>query len=309
MSERIKTTFFGTGNFAREILKALVESDQIFVDLVITKPDRKIGRKQNEEATPVKKFAQKHKQAIRTPEELKHLELQGDIDLGVAAQYGEIIPKSILNTPKHGILNVHTSLLPKYRGPAPIQTALLEGETETGITIMKMDAGLDTGPILLQKVQEIEPTDKYPDINKKLAYLGAEALLETIPKYINGELEAKPQDDNKSTTTSQFSREDGKIDWNNSAENIYNKYRAFTPWPGIWTTWGGDRLKLHKIKPEDKDVSPAKVKIEGKKMFIGCGTGSISVQMIQPAGKKKMDVKDFINGYGDRINSQTLGNA
>lgn len=309
MSDKIKTTFFGTENFAKEILQALVESDYVFVNLVITKPDRKMGRRQKEQATPVKKFAQEHKLAIREPRDLDHLQLQGDIDLGVAAQYGEIIPEPILNTPKHGILNVHTSLLPEYRGPSPIQTALLEGKTETGITIMKMDAGLDTGPILLQKVQEIEPTDKYPNVNKKLAQLGSKALLDAIPKYIKGELEPKPQQDRKATTTSQFSREDGKIDWQSSAKNIYNKYRAFTPWPGIWTTWSEDRLKLHEIKPEEKNIPASKVKIENNLMYIGCGENSISVQKIQPAGKKKMDIQDFINGYGDRINSHNLGNA
>ncbi|MFB6181721.1 MAG: methionyl-tRNA formyltransferase [Candidatus Magasanikbacteria bacterium] len=306
MPDKIKTIFFGTDDFAKIILSKLIDSEEFFIDLVITKPDKKIGRSQSKQENPVKELAQKQKLAIKQPENLNHLQLAGDIDLGVTAQFGKIIPKQLLNAPEHGILNIHTSLLPKYRGPAPIQTALLEGENETGVTIMKMDEGLDTGPIIFQKTQEISSTDKYPDLNEKLAQLGAEALLESAPKYVEGELEPRQQDDKNATSTSKFDREDGKIDWQNSAENIYNKYRAFTPWPGIWTEWNGDRFKLHEITPEDQQIQPGKVKIAGKKMFIGCGKNSISVQKIQPSGKQKMDIVDFINGYGDRIHEEVL---
>jgi len=306
MEEKISTIFFGTEAFARDILKSLVNSEQIFVDLVITKPDQKIGRKQEPQENPVKKFAKKHKLAIRQPEDLDHLQIEGDIDIGVAAQFGKIIPRSLLNTPKYGILNVHTSLLPKFRGPAPIQTALLKGVSKTGVTIMKMDEGLDTGPILLQKVIEIEPTDKYPNLSKKLAQLGSEALLAAIPKYINNELEPKPQQEEQATTTNHFTRKDGKIDWRDDAEDIYNQYRAFTPWPGIWTKWNDQRLKLQEIKTVEKDIEEGKIKVDNNNLFIGCGKNAISVQEIQPSGKQKMEIKDFINGYGDRIDGEIL---
>ncbi|PSO44006.1 MAG: methionyl-tRNA formyltransferase [Parcubacteria group bacterium QH_9_35_7] len=306
MEEKISTIFFGTEAFARDILESLVNSEQIFVDLVITKPDQKIGRKQESQENPVKKFAKKHKIAIRQPEDLDHLQIEGDIDIGVAAQFGKIIPKFLLNTPKYGILNVHTSLLPKFRGPAPIQTALLKGASKTGVTIMKMDEGLDTGPILLQKVIEIEPTDKYPNLSKKLAQLGSEALLAAIPKYVNNELEPKPQQEEQATTTTHFTRKDGKIDWSDNAEDIYNQYRAFTPWPGIWTKWDDQRLKLHEIKTVEKDLKKGEVKVDNNNLFIGCGKNAISVQEIQPAGKQKMKIQDFINGYGDRIDGEIL---
>jgi len=306
MEEKISTIFFGTEAFARNILESLVNSEQIFVDLVITKPDQKIGRKQEPQENPVKKFAKKHKLAIRQPEDLDHLQIEGDIDIGVAAQFGKIIPKSLLNTPKYGILNVHTSLLPKFRGPAPIQTALLKGVSKTGVTIMKMDEGLDTGPILLQKVIEIEPTDKYPNLSKKLAQLGSKALLAAIPKYINNELEPKPQQEEQATTTNHFTRKDGKIDWRDDAEDIYNQYRAFTPWPGIWTKWNDQRLKLQEIKTVEKDIEEGKIEVDNNNLFIGCGKNAISVQEIQPSGKQKMEIKDFINGYGDRIEGEIL---
>ncbi len=306
MEEKISTIFFGTEAFARDILESLVNSEQIFLDLVITKPDQKIGRKQEQKENPVKKFAKDNKLAFRQPEDLDHLQIEGSIDIGVAAQFGKIIPTSLLNTPKYGILNVHTSLLPEFRGPTPIQTALLEGVSKTGVTIMKMDEGLDTGPILLQKVIEIEPTDRCPNLNKKLAQLGSEALLTAIPKYINNELEPKPQKDEQATTTSYFTREDGKIDWSDNAQDIYNQFRAFTPWPGIWTKWNDQRLKLHEIKTAEKELKKGKVKIEDNNLFIGCGKNAISVQKIQPAGKQKMDIHDFINGYKDRIDGEKL---
>ena len=307
MKDKISIVFFGTHYFAKEILQSLIEAKDISVDLVITKPDRKVGRKQKVQKTPVKRLAQKHKLAIDQPKNLKNYELKpGTTDVGVTAQYGKIIPKHILNSPKNGIINVHTSLLPKYRGASPIQTALLNRESKTGVTIMKMDEGMDTGPILLQKTIEIAATDTYNNLSKKLAELGSSALLDAIPKYISGEIKPRPQDDTKATITEKITRERGEIDWNKSAEDIYNKYRAFTPWPGIWTTWNGKRLKLKQIIKADKDIEPGKAQIKNGSLYIGTKSNSIEVTKIQLEGKQEMEIQDFINGYGDRINNTHL---
>ena len=252
-------------------------------------------------------MAKKHRLAIRQPKDLDHLELTGEVDLGVVAQYGKIIPKKILDFPSKGIINVHTSLLPKYRGAAPIQQALLEGETETGITIMKMDEGLYTGPIILQKSVGVRSHDKHLDLKSKLAKLGGKTLLEAIPKYISGKIEPTKQNEDEATITEKITKDKGKIDWNNTTETIYNKFRAFHNWPGIWTIWNEKRLKLNKItKIKDKNIDSGQVKIINDKIFIGTVDGAIEVKKIQLQGKQAMEPKDFINGYGDRINEDVL---
>ncbi|MFH1286666.1 MAG: methionyl-tRNA formyltransferase [Candidatus Magasanikbacteria bacterium] len=297
-NQQIKTFFFGTHDFAVTILQGLIDSPLIEVVLVITRPDKPVGRKKKLQKSPVKIFAEQHNLPIDQPASLKTHELDADdYQLGITAQYGALIPKHILETPKYGILNVHTSLLPKYRGASPIQSALMNGETETGVTIMKMDVGLDTGSILLQKSIEIAPDDTYLDLDRKLAEIGSETLLEAIPTYTSGKLEPADQDDSKATTCKQLSREDGKIDWNQSAQKIYNQYRGMTPWPGVWTMWNDRRLKLLKIKPAEKQIEAGKVLIEDGTMYIGCSHDSIEVLELQLEGKKVMDVKTFVKGY------------
>lgn len=309
MTTKISTIFFGTHNFAREVLQALVESEQIRIDLVITKPDRKVGREQKLQETPIKKFANKHKLPVRQPKDLDHLELTKEVDLGVVSEFGKIIPQQLIDYPKHGILLTHQSLLPKYRGPTPIQQALIEGETETGVSIIKMKPGVDTGPIVLQRQQEISDKDKHMDLRRKLSKLAAEALLEAIPKYVSGEINPQKQDDKKATMTEKITKDKGEIDWNNTTETIYNKYKAFHHWPGIWTTWDGKRLKLNEItKAKNKDLPAGKVEIKDDNIFIGTVDGAITVKEIQLEGKQSMKAIDFINGYGNRLNDSTLGN-
>jgi len=297
-SKKIKTVFFGTHDFAAVILQGLIESPFVSIDLVVTQPDKPVGRKQEFKKSPVKILAEKYEIKIDQPASLKNYELPiSDIELGVTAQYGLLIPKHILGTPKHGILNVHTSLLPKYRGASPIQSALINGETETGVTIMKMDVGMDTGPILLQKTLQIDPDDTYLDLDKKLAVIGSDALLEAIPDYTAGELKPTEQDNSKATLCKQFKREDGKIDWTKTSEQIYNQYRGMTPWPGVWTTWGNKRLKLLKIKLNQKSIEPGKVCVENDTMYIGCAENAIEIIELQLEGKNSTDTKTFINGH------------
>ena len=292
----IKTIFFGTHQFATTILQGLIDSPNISIDLVITQPDKPVGRKKILTPPPVKILAEKNGISVEQPKTLKTYNLKLTTDLNIVAEYGKIIPKHILDTPKLGSINVHTSLLPKYRGASPIQSALINGEAETGVTIMKMDEGLDTGPILLQKALKIEPKDTYPIVDQKLAKLGRETLLEAIPAYVSRELLPKEQDNTKATTCNQFSREDGRVDWHKSNTDIFNLFRGLTPWPGIWTMLGDKRLKLLEIEPSNKSVPVATLQFDDDKVFIGCNKGSILVSRLQLEGKKEVSGEEFVRG-------------
>jgi methionyl-tRNA formyltransferase len=303
LNNKIKTVFFGTHDFATTILQGLINSPLIDVELVVTQPDRPVGRKKEMQAPPVKILAEKYNIEVNQPEKLKNWDINkiSNLDIGITAQYGLIIPKKVLDAPKKGILNVHTSLLPKYRGASPIQTSLINGDTETGVTIMQMDVGMDTGDLLLQKSIQIDPDDTYLDLDKKLAHIGSEALLETLPDYISGELQPISQDDSKATLCKQLSREDGQINCEKKASEIYNQYRGMTPWPGIWTTINNKRLKLLKIKPSENTSPAGQLSIKDDKIYIGCNSGSLEIIELQLEGKKKMNADTFINGYGAKI--------
>lgn len=293
----ISTIFFGTHTFAATILQGLLNSPFIDVQLIITQPDKPVGRKQELQASPVALLAQKNNLRIEKPTSLKEYPIPGHYQLGVVAQYGNIIPKQLLTSADYGLLNIHTSLLPKYRGASPIQTALMNGEKETGVSIMLLDEGMDTGPILLQKKIMIDPDDTYEILDKKLAELSITALLETILPYVEGRLLPQPQNHSEATVTNLLERDAGRIDWHKSADEIYNLYRGLTPWPGIWTTWDKKRLKLLKIKPSDKKSEPGLISLDNDSLTAGCATGSLDIRELQIEGKKPMDAKTFLNGY------------
>jgi len=305
---KISTIFFGTHDFAVKILQSLIDNPQLSIDLVITQPDKPSGRKKIITPPPVKILAEKYNLKILQPTSLKTFALKtlGTFDLGICAQYGLLIPQHILDTPKFGILNVHTSLLPKYRGASPIQSALLNNETKTGITIMKMDKGLDTGPIILQKSLPIEPDDTFLDLEQKLSQIAILSLSEAIFPYIEGKLKPQTQNNAQATFCREFNRTDGKINWFLSAQTIYNQYRGLTPWPGIWTMTDelksnlpkNKRIKLLKIKPSKQQLENKKIKIENNKLFIGCGNNeSIENLELQLEGNKPMSAQNFINGF------------
>jgi methionyl-tRNA formyltransferase len=293
----ISIIFFGTHHFAATILQGLLDDQNISIDHVITQPDKPVGRIKELQKPPVKILAEKHNLTFDQPKSLKKIDLGfRNFDLGVTAQYGKLLSNEVIEAPKHGTLNVHTSLLPKYRGASPIQSALINGETKTGVTIMKMDQGLDTGPILFQKELNIDPDDTYPQLDVKLAKIGSQALLKVIPMYISGDIMPSAQDNSHSTTCKQFNRDDGRIDWNKSAENIYNLYRGLTPWPGVWTTINGKRLKLIRIKLSNTNLNSGEVSNKNDMMLIGATNGSIEVLELQLEGKKLMDAKTFLQG-------------
>lgn len=300
--------FFGTKEFAATILQGLLDSSDFEIKLVITQPDKPVGREQKIQKQPVKILAEKYGLKIEQPTTLKNYNLLTGVDLGVAVQYGLLIPKNILETPKHGIINIHPSLLPKYRGASPIQSAILHGETQTGITIMKMDEGLDTGPIILQKTAQIEPEQTYTTIAQKLAQIASNALLGAIHGYISGQIQPQAQDNLSATHCREFKREDGRIDWSQPAVKIYNQWRAFQSWPGVFTEaiFGEKKMKIKilKMRPpanvilrEEKNLYHF-IKLNKKSLGAVAGDGqAVMIDELQPEGKKTMNAEAFINGY------------
>ncbi len=299
--------FFGTHEFAATVLGGLLSNPLFSVVLVITQPDRALGRKKILTAPPVKVLAQSHEIPYLQPENLKNFTLP-DIprpDFGIVAQYGNLIPPVVLDWPKLGMINTHTSLLPKYRGASPVQAALLHGDTETGLTIMLMDAGLDTGPILVQEKITINPGDRYPDVENNLAQIAVPNLIKAITGLTSGTIISEPQDNTLASTCGKLDRDDGKIDWQKPATEIYNMWRALDPWPGIWTVWEDKRLKLLEIKPATETIAPGTVATDNKRLYIGCGVDSIEVLHLQLEGKSTMTASDFLAGYA-RIQDASL---
>lgn len=304
----------GTSDLSETILEGLIK-DEYNVVGVFTKPDTKVGRKQELTSPLVKKMAEEHKIAVFQPEkfnsaavdQLKELKP----DLIIVAAYGKIIPKAALAIPGFGCVNVHVSLLPKYRGPSPIQNALLAGEKETGVTIMMMDEGVDTGDIIVQEKTAIEKDDTTETLMQKMAAKGGELLLKTIPLIIEGKIEKKPQDNSRATQCQLIERSDGKVFWTSDAEKIYNKFRGLTPWPGIFTFWKIEdeftRLKLisiglQKMNPTEKRLAGTVFEI-GSDIGVQTENGVIILKEIQLEGKKTADIKSFINGYPSFIGS------
>lgn len=293
----ISIAFFGTHEFGAKILESLTRDDRFSVDLVVTQPDKPVGRKQILTPPPVKLLADKLGIKTEQPESLKNFHLEKEVfDVAVTAQYGLLIPSHLFEETKHGFVNVHTSLLPKYRGASPIQTALINGETETGVTIMIMDAGMDTGDILSQEKITINPDETYPELDTRLATTGSRLLLKTLPDYIEGNIAPQKQDETKVTVCKKLSRDDGKIDWSKTTEEIYNLYRGTTPWPGIWTILGDTRVKLIEIKPAQFSIEPGLIHTSEDKIYVGTKNGSIEITKIQFEGKQMMNVNACLAG-------------
>ena len=291
----------GTADFACPTLAALNDTPRIEVVAVITQPDRPKGRQLILHPSPVKLEAESHHLRVHQPERLRNdisfLE-QLAPGLIVVAAYGQILPQAILDLPSHGCLNVHGSLLPAYRGAAPIQRAILDGQAATGVTIMQMDAGLDTGAILSKAATPIGPTDNAQTLHDRLAKLGAELLLKTIPHHVAGEIAAKPQDDTLATHAAKITRDMGRIDWSQPATQLWNRARAFTPWPGVFTRLDGKLLKLLEIEPADADChGPGVVgQADADGIVVGCGNGALRITQLQKEGAKRLAAAEFLAG-------------
>jgi methionyl-tRNA formyltransferase len=307
----MRVVFLGTPGFAVPSLDALPAAGHSVV-AVFTQPDRPKGRGQQLAESPVKETAVRlglpvfQPERIRRPESFEQLR-SFEADLMVVVGYGQIIPQSIIDLPRHGILNVHASLLPKYRGAAPIQWAIANGETTTGVTIMQIDAGLDTGDMLAKASTEIGPEETAPELSARLAALGAQLLIDTIRHIDAGTAHREKQNDSEATLAPILKKEDGRIDWSMPARQINNRRRGFTPWPGAYTAFRSQPLSLLRTEViEDTSLLPGVVRVHGKKLLVGTGDGALAVSEVQPGGKKRMTAEAYINGYKPQ-NGERMG--
>ncbi len=299
----MRVVYFGTPDFAVPSLRALV-GEGFDVVGVVTRPDKPTGRHRSK-ATPsaVKLAALENDLPVLQPERPSEPDFLAKLkelapDLAIVAAYGHILPQSLLDVPAKGCVNVHASLLPALRGAAPIQRAILAGLTETGITIMRMDAGMDTGPILHQVATPIAADETGGELTERLAELGAEALIEALTLLDEGGLEPRPQDHAKATLAPKIKREEERLDWSCPADVIARKVRAFDPRPGAWTSLRDRELKLFGAKAVDAAGEPGLVLEAGDELVVAAATGAVSVAEVQPAGRARMSVRAFVNGRG-----------
>ncbi len=299
-----RVVFFGTPAFAIPALENLLQGCEEVV-AVVTQPDREKGRGRKVVPSPVRELTLQQGLPVFQPGKVKEEAFKEKIkdlqpDLFVVVAYGQILPKSLLEIPKHGAVNVHASLLPKYRGAAPIPWAILNGEKGTGITTMMMDEGMDTGDILLQTEIPIRDDETSETLHDRLALVGAQLLLETVKGMKAGSVHPIPQDHSKATYASPLKKEDGKIDWSKEAKEIDRQVRALNPWPGAFTEWNGQLLKIYK-----GEVREEMSKREGGTVFwvgadfieIGTGKDSFLIKEIQLEGKRRMSVREFLAGH------------
>lgn len=311
-SKKVKIVFFGTSDFAVPALTSLLNFGYAVV-AVVTQSEKPAGRQRITMSSPVKKAALEHRIPVFEPHNLKNDEeffkqfKHLSPDLCIVAAYGKIIPSQYIEIPKHGFINIHPSLLPKYRGPSPVQAAIMNGDEETGVTIMKIDERMDHGPLLENRKWKIESGKYYIEIEKKLAKEGAELLIETLPKYISGELKPREQDHYQATFTKLLKRDDGRIDWNRTAEEIYNQIRALNPEPGTWTIWKSKVFNIKEAQPLYLEVEPLSagivVKVDGD-IAVTTSKCYLILKQIQLEGGKEMDVKSFLNGHSDFLGSR-----
>lgn len=301
-----RIVFCGTPAFGLPSLKKLLAAPEFSVEAVITQPDRPRGRGQNPAHSPIKDAALEAKLPIYQPEKIKSVDAAEFLkriapDAVVIIAYGQIIPGGLLEIPKLGWINLHGSLLPRYRGAAPVQRAILNGDTRTGLTTMRIDAGLDTGPILEQLEMEIGAHETAPELMARMGDAGAPLLIHTLQQLATGKLTPKPQNNALATFAPPLKKEEGLIDWKRSAREIYNRIRAFQPWPGTYThfrgrlchLWGGPAKS-----PAGMDAHELGSIVESRgEMLVACGEGTwLRVEHIQPEGRKRMSAGEFANG-------------
>ncbi len=301
--------FMGTPEFAAPVLDALTRTSHEIVG-VYTRADQPAGRGKQLQPSPIKQLALARSLPIfqpptlRAPEHIAQLRARAP-DLIIVAAYGLILPRDVLAIPPRGCVNTHASLLPRHRGAAPIMAAILAGDAETGITLMQMDEGLDTGPILAQRAITIADDDTTGALTPKLANLAAELMIETLPRILVGEIAPQPQDHSRATMFKQIKKEEGLIDWTRSAIEIARRVRAFNPWPSAYTFWNGAPLKILRAEasPRKTDAAPGRVIQSGKEIAVTTGDGVLVLREIQLAGKRAMKIEEFVRGQREFIGS------
>ena len=296
--------FCGTPGFAVPTLEKLVETG-FPVALVVTQPDRPKGRGLDLVASPVKESALKLKLPITQPDRIKNNdEFRAQLtvlnpDAIIVVGYGRLIPQWMLDLPRFGNINLHASLLPKYRGAAPIQWAIANGETVTGVTTMRIDAGLDTGDILLQQQLPIAPDDTAETLAPRLAAIGADLMVETLRELESGVIQPRPQDNAQASLAPILKKEDGLVDFSRSAGEIFNRIRGFQPWPGAYTKFRGKSLQIFKARDAANEaLTPGELRLQADQLLVGCASNTcLELLEVQLEGKKRSSALDFIHGY------------
>jgi len=307
MPAPLHLVFCGTPRFAVPTLEKLVEAGHS-VPLVVTQPDRPRGRGMEVAVSPVKDAAVRLGIDVVQPATIKNnAEFRDQLaaiapDAIVVVGYGRIVPQWMIDLPRLGNLNLHASLLPKYRGAARIQWAIANGESVTGVTTMRIDAGLDTGDILMQRETPISSEDTAETLAPKLAAAGAELMIETLRRLENGQIRPTPQDHSQATLAPILKKEDGRMDFARSAEELFNRLRGFQPWPGAFTVFKGKTLQVHRAQllQPSRELKPGQIAVEGARLFVGCAGGAnttLELLEVQTEGKRRMTAPEFINGY------------
>ncbi|MBB1291184.1 methionyl-tRNA formyltransferase [Pseudoalteromonas sp. SR43-6] len=311
MTQPLRIIFAGTPDFAARHLQALIQSEHQIVG-VYSQPDRPAGRGKKLKASEVKELALEHNLPVFQPQSLKNDEALDELtslnaDIMIVVAYGLILPKAILEAPRLGCLNVHGSILPRWRGAAPIQRAIWAGDEQTGVTIMQMDEGLDTGDMLHISRCPISTTETSASLYTKLAELGPDALIETINKLANGEITPEPQNDELANYAKKLSKEEADIDWSMSALQIERNIRSFNPWPMCFTQMGGQTVKIHQAQVMLQSGDPGQILSSDKNgVVVACGEHALCITQLQPQGKKPMAINDFLNGRSDWVTPGTI---
>lgn len=301
----MRTIFFGSPEFAVPCLDALHEVSEVVA--VISQPDRPAGRGLAMRPPAVKQRALElgldvwQPTKVRTAEFTKRLESL-EADVAVVVAYGRILPLAVLEAPRAGCLNVHASLLPRWRGAAPIQWSIVHGDEETGVTLMQMDEGMDTGPVLAEASTRIEADDDAATLSERLSKMGAALLREELPRYVAGELTPKPQDDAAATMAPLLDKSDGRIQWNKPARAVHNQIRGMNPWPGAHTVLGERQIKVHRAIATTLDPEGARpgevIALDPEGILVACAEGTLEIQELQESGRKRVDARSFASGRG-----------
>ena len=289
----------GSPDFSLPSLQALAKGYQVVG--VVTQPDRASGRGREVKMPPVKTLALELGLPVMQPEKLRAPEAMEQLrawapELIVVAAFGQILRKDVLELPGHGCLNVHASLLPRWRGAAPINAAILAGDEATGVTVMQMDAGLDTGPMLAQRSIRLSPEDTAGSVTQALSTLGADLLIETLPRWLAGQIQPQPQDDTLATYAPMLKKEEGRLDFTRDAHELERLIRAFNPWPGAFMEYHGVILKVHRAHVEQGNATAGERLIVQHQPAVGAGGGILVLDELQPSGKKSMTGRSFLSG-------------
>ena len=307
--EKTKLIFIGTAEFGLPAFEALTKDENFEIVLVITQPDKPVGRKQVVTSSPIKISAEKKNITILQPEHIIDIKEKISLlkpDLTVVAAYAQLIPEEILNLPKYGCLNLHASLLPKYRGSAIIQAAILNGDEQTGLTIIKMDKGLDTGPIVAQTIIKIDDNDTAETLYNKLSAMGADFMVETVKKYIAGKITPKIQDSSQASYVKEITKSDGLIDWKKPAVNLEKFIRAMNSWPMAWTWQDGKQVKIIAVQNQPIEINsykPGKTFKYNNGLAIQCGRDALIIKTLQLEGKNALESEEFLRGHKDFVGS------